>query len=449
MTSTTTLRVIVVGAGLSGLAAAHRLRSAGHAVVVLEAGRRAGGKHARESLGGIAYESWPALLPRGARAYAELAAEAGLTHSLLRAPLDRVPLDRVPLDRAPLDRVGWLRDDHVRIGPPEISSALRGSPLAPPRLRRLAILASWLGGEIDPEAPERATRLDDRSVADFCRVYLGRRALDQLLAPLFATLFGVDAADTSRELLFALLDGRASLGLDCLEGAAPLVEALASSAGELRFDASVAAVDPNGRGVRLANGERVAADAVVLAVGAPEATRLLPDPSPAERSATEQLYSASALVLAVVTDASLALPARAVWVPDREGGELAGVLDSGPGGERAHRLLRLVARPGLFARHGHRPDEEIAHFLIESATRELPGLAGRIEAQRLHRFPSALPAFRVGHYRALARLRAEQRARPERRVFLAGDWLIAPHLEGELVSGLRAAAEVRSLSARA
>ena len=426
--------VIVVGAGLAGLAAAHRLSSAGHAVSVIEASPRAGGKHARETLGGIVYERWPALLPRGARAYAELAAELGVARSLMRAPLARV---------------GWLRDDHVQIGAPEVSAAMRGSPTAPLRLRRLATLSSWLGGEIDPEAPERSTRLDDRSVSDFCRVYLGRRALDQLIAPLFATLFGVDAAQTSRELLFALLDGRASLGLDLVESTAALVDALAASAGELRFDATVTALDADGRGVRLANGERVAADAVVLAVGAAEAMRLLPDPSPAERSAAEQLRSNSALVLAVVTDDSLALPARAVSVPEREGGELAGVLDTMPGGERELRLLRLVARPGLFARHGHRPDEEIAHFLIESATRVVPGLAGRIEAQHLHRFRSALPAFQVGHYRALECIRAALRARPERRIFLAGDWLVAPHLEGELASGLRAAAELRSLSARA
>jgi oxygen-dependent protoporphyrinogen oxidase len=209
------------------------------------------------------------------------------------------------------------------------------------------------------------------------------------------------------------------------------------------------ALEPDGRGVRLANGERVATDAVVLAVGAAEAMRLLPDPSPAERSAAEQLHPSSALVLVLATDASLALPARAVFVPEREGGELAGVLAATQVPESGLRLLRLVARPELFERHGHRPDAELAHFLIESATRLVPGLAGRIEAQRLQRFPSALPAFQVGHYRALARIRTSLDARPERRVFLAGDWLVAPHLEGELASGLRAAAEVRALSPRA
>jgi len=427
-------RVVVVGAGLAGLAAAHRLRSSGFAVSVLEARANAGGKHARATLGGVACEPWPALLPRGARAFTELCAELGVSRSLVRTPLAKL---------------GWLRDAHVHAGVPELYEQMRWSPLAPLRLRRLAQLSSWLGGEIDPEAPERATRLDDRSVADFCRVYLGRRALEQLLAPLFATLFGLDAANTSRELLFALLDARAGIGLDLVEGTAEFVDALEPSAGELRFGANVASLESDCRGVRLATGELIAADAVVLAVGAVEAMRLLPEPSPASRAAAEQLRAESALVLTLATDSSLSLPARAVFVPAREGGELAGVLDTTPAGERGPRLLRLIARPGLHARHGQRPDDELAHFLIESAMRVLPGLSGRIEAQRLLRFPRALPSFAVGHYRAVARIREALRARPEQRVFLAGDWLVAPHLEGELASGLRAASELRSLSPRA
>lgn len=427
-------RVLVVGAGLAGLVAAHRLGAAGREVLVLEAGAGVGGKHAVEPLAGIACERWPAFQPRAARAYTELDAELGLGGAVARVPLESV---------------GWLRGDHVIIGSTRVCEWLRRSPLAAPRLRRLSLLSSWLGSEIDPEAPERSTRLDDRSIADFCRVYLGRRALDAFLAPLFATTFGSDAAQTSRELLFALLDGRAEIGLDQVLGAAALVEALAARAPGIRTGARVAEIDPFGRGARLESGERLAADAVVLAVGPDEAMRLLPETSPAERSAAEKLAAGSGLALALATRPGVELPARVLCVPERAGGELAGVIDATPADARGLRILHLVARPSLFARHGHRPDDEIAHFLIESAARAVPGLSGAIEARRLHRLPHALPAFSVGHYRALEVLREAMRKRPERRVALAGDWLVAPHLEGELASGLRAAAELGALSPRA
>jgi oxygen-dependent protoporphyrinogen oxidase len=419
-------RVIVVGAGLAGLAAAHRLQRTGFDVQLFEARARAGGKYAPATLAGMTYEAWPALTPRSAPAFVALASELGVASRVAREPLERV---------------GWLAREHVRVQAPSLYAFTRGSPLAPLRLRRLALLESWLGGEIDPAAPERTTRLDDRSVADFARVYLGRRALERLLAPLFATLFGVDASDTSRELLFALLDGRGGIGIDRLSGVGRLVDALVESIPGLRCGTTVAALEPRG-GVRLADGERIAADAVVLAVSAREAMQLLPDRSPAEVAAGDALRSASALVLTVATRPGLWLPASTVWLPESEGGELAGVLEATPGDGEGLRLLRLVARPGLFARHGHRPDAELAHFLIESATRVVPGLSGWIEAQTLDRLPHALPAFAVGHYRALARIRAERAVKSEPRIALAGDWLCAPHLEGELASGLRAAAEL-------
>ncbi len=418
--------VVVVGAGLAGLAAAHRLRARGCAVTVLEARARAGGKHAPDALGDLHTDAWPAFLPRGARAFTGLCAELGVADALARAPVGRI---------------GWLRGSHVHTRARELYAAMGWSPLAPLRLRRLVTLSSWLGGELDPDAPERETRLDDRSVADFCRVYLGRRVLERLIAPLFATCFGLDAAETSRQLLFALLDARAELGLDLVEDAEPLVEALIASAGQVRTGARVAALEPDASAVRLEGGECVAADAIVLAVGAAEAMRLLPDPSPQLSAAGDALRTGSALALQLEVDAAFALPARAVLLPEREGGELAGVLDTTPRGVTRSRLLRLVARPSLAARHGHRPDDELAHFLIESANRILPGLAGRVEAQRLQRL-FALPGFGVGHYRALARARDALRERSDLRIALAGDWLAAPHLEGELASGLRAADEI-------
>ena len=415
--SSASRRVLVVGAGLAGLAAAQRLSASGCATTVLEARARAGGKYAGETLEGLAYAPWPGLVVRSAPALVGLSAELGLA-----------------LAREPLGRVGWLRGAHVRTGSLELARALGRSPLAAARARRLVLLLSWLGDALDPEAPERATRLDDRSVADFCRVYLGRRVLEERLAPLFATLFGVDARETSRQRLFASLDADATLGLDLVPRADALVEALAAHAGELRLGAAVASVAADGSSLKLASGEALEADAIVLAVPPGEVARLMPDAPHAARLALERLRTGSALVLALLTRPGVAPAARVVLVPEREGGELAGVVDVTPAGERERSLLLLVARPDLAARHGRRADAELAYFLIESGARVVPGLAAGVLAQRLHRH--APPAFGVGHFRELARLRGASE------LALAGDWLAAPHVEGELASGLRAAREV-------
>jgi protoporphyrinogen/coproporphyrinogen III oxidase len=400
-------RTIVVGAGLAGLAAAHRLTALGHDVTALEARARPGGKHARVSLADGEYEAWPGWLPPRAPAFAELAAELGVEAELARTPQR------------------W-----------SLREALGRSPLAPLRLRRVAVLATWLGGALDPDTPWRDTRLDDRSAADFCRVYLGRRALAQLVEPWLEACFGLSAENTSRQLLFALLEPAGELGLDRLRGTGRLAEALAAKLGDLRCARRVARVARDGRSIELDDGARLDCDTVVLAVSAAEAGRLLGTRAPAEAVAFEQLRAQSALVLALATKTGFGPAEESLWFAARDGGELAAIHRSGP------RLLQLVARPGLFERHGHRPDPELAHFLLESAERELPGLADAVAGVRLHRFPASLPGFAVGHYRALARLLSDPTPSG---VQLAGDWCAAPHVEGELASGLAAARLIANL----
>jgi oxygen-dependent protoporphyrinogen oxidase len=383
---------LVVGAGLAGLAAAHRLQSLGQRVTVLEARARTGGKHARESLSGVTYEPWPGWLPRSAPALAELCAELGLGAKLPREPL-----------------------------PLSTRAALGRSVFAPFRLRRYALLVHWLGGAIDPSDPRRETRLDDRSAADFCQVYLGRRARDELVAPLLAGAFGLRAEEASRELWFALLDAAGDPALDRLSGAGLLADSLASGLADVRTGVRVESVDTDRGGVRLAGGESLRADAVLLAVDAREAARLLGKLDPRQDTAFEALRAESALALAAVTREDLEPGER--WLPARDGGELASLSIRQP------RLVQLVARPGLDERHGRRPDAELAHLLLEAAGRVLPGLRESVSDSRLHRFPLGRPAFAVGHYRALATLD----------VPCAGDWRVAPHVEGELASGLSAA----------
>ncbi len=79
------MKVVVVGAGVGGLAAAIRLAFAGHAVTVLEQSAEAGGKAGRWESSGFAFDTGPSLLTMP-RVFEELFAEtgAGLDVELMR-----------------------------------------------------------------------------------------------------------------------------------------------------------------------------------------------------------------------------------------------------------------------------------------------------------------------------------------------------------------------------
>lgn len=75
--------VIVVGAGLTGLACAHELQARGLRVLVLEATRRVGGVVGTGDRSGFLFESGPNTVPAGARHVREAAEKLGLSDKLV------------------------------------------------------------------------------------------------------------------------------------------------------------------------------------------------------------------------------------------------------------------------------------------------------------------------------------------------------------------------------
>jgi predicted NAD/FAD-dependent oxidoreductase len=105
-------------------------------------------------------------------------------------------------------------------------------------------------------------------------------------------------------------------------------------------------------------------------------------------------------------------------------------------------LVQLVATPGFSRAQLESSDDAIARALVPALERLRPGAGRSAQALAVERFAWARPRFDVGRYRALAqleRVQADRRARG-RRLYLAGDSLNAPTLEGAAASGARAAA---------
>ena len=183
-------RVVVIGGGISGLAAAHRLetaRRAGHPlrVTLVESADRLGGKVVSEHRDGYLVEGGPdAFVPHKPQAL-ELVRQLGLEGRLLGSNDRRRGL--AILHRGRLEPV-----------PPGLQR------LAPAAWREVAAspLLSWRGKlrffaerfvPARPSAAGGASGGDDESLASFVRRRLGTEVLERLAEPLLAHIHVGDA----------------------------------------------------------------------------------------------------------------------------------------------------------------------------------------------------------------------------------------------------------------
>ena len=436
-------RVVVVGAGLAGLAAAHRLAARGADVSVLERETRVGGRARSEWVEGFPIDCDARTLWSADRHLLGLLAALGLRDELFPlCPRGIEQLHRGVRHRIhPTSALGLARQKGIRLHQAR-------------RVSRLVRLLRRFGPALTPAAPELAAPLDDRSVGDFGRLYFGRSVLDHWLAPFLSSAIPCDAGETSRAwFLRRVSTHRDALPCYLRSGLSALSEALASELSP-KLGEEVVSVEldsQRGGGVRVAcrRGASAAvtdADAVLLAVPAPIALRLAGSVlEPAERDFLAAIRYDPALTLAIATANRIDRRSRFVQVPHAERCPVETIeLEVGAPGGRipdGSALVRLRATTRFSRAHPDASDPAILERLGETLETVWPGACDAVLFRRVMREERAVAGYPVGHYRALARFLALQcdLRRRGRRLYFAGDHLADPTLEGAVLSGLRAA----------
>ncbi|OYO18310.1 isorenieratene synthase [Enemella dayhoffiae] len=263
------LRVSVVGGGIAGLAAATVLAERGVRVTLFEADDRLGGRVA----------AWPLpggdgrTMSRGFHAFFR-------QYYNLRALLRRTDpgLERLrPVGDYPLQRPDGMRDSFSgipRTPPLSVLGFVARSPaFTPATLARVNVPAAL--ELLQVSFPGHHARYDGESAADFLDRLRFPRAARDLALEVFARSFFADPSEFSAGELVAMFH---AYFLGSAEGLlfdvpdedydtalwAPLAERLRRLGVELRTGCRVAELGRDG--VRLAGGELVSGDAVVLAV---------------------------------------------------------------------------------------------------------------------------------------------------------------------------------------
>jgi oxygen-dependent protoporphyrinogen oxidase len=426
-------RVAVVGAGIAGLTAGYALQKQGFEVEVFEREQTAGGRMRSERHGDYVVERGAQFIASSYRNMRALAAELGIAD--LIEPLGD-------------SRNAVLRGGEFRYADYRPKKILRSNefswmtkarlPLLPLELRRHRALLD------DFYQPEKAASLDTESAADYARRWFGQEALDYIIDPAFASTFTVLPENMSKAFMVSTIAYmfRGFRLLAFRGGNGAMTQALASRL-KVHTGVSVHGVetDDDGALVRIGSGT-VQADAVVVAVPGNTVVGMCSTLTPTEGRFFSGVRYASSIIAFVMAGREALPPFYGAGIPRREGVDLYGMAieNAKPGVvPEGKTLFNCAFSESLAARVIDEPDEKVVDALKhELAKLPLSGI-DTVEGYVLHRWPSMLPQFYPGYYRALSRFK--RRRERSSRLFFAGDYLIAPYTEAALTSGLRAAAE--------
>lgn len=429
-----TRRVVVVGAGITGLAVAHRLKERAE-VVVLESAERPGGKFGTLELDGITFESGPDSFVAREQFVPRLAAEVGLGGELVAPAIFGAQV--------------WTEGELKRV-PGDFVFGMPGSPLAALRSGMLTPRGALrAGADLVLPGPLAGA---DVSVGEFVRRRFGNEVLEKLVDPLLAgTRAGradeislaaavpqIDAvARASRSLVIGLTRSRRSgqnAGgpppfLAARGGMQSLIEALEddlAGAVQLRTRSTLTRIERAGDGFSLdLDGDAVEARTVVLAVPAYAAAALLRDLNPRASGELAGIpYATAATAALVFAPGSLTIPSgvSGMLVPSSEHRTLAAATwfsskwpHLAPPDGRI--VVKAFAGRAAGDAEAKLDDERLMTALVDDLNDSL-GIDAAPLATHLTRWERALPQYQVGHLERVERIQAALEATPG--ILLAG-----------------------------
>ena len=409
-------RLVVVGAGISGLAAAFewRRRRPGDEIVVLEAGDRVGGKLHRVQLAGHWYDTGPeAVLARVPEAV-QLVERLGLADRLV--------------EPTTLSASVVLPDGHHRLP----AGTVLGVPASADGLAGVLTAAGIERVRAEAALPP-VTLSGDVAVGALLRARLGDEVVDRLVEPLLGGVYAGRADELSLEAtmpaLFAELSrcgsvlaaaaaardaGARSRGdadgpvfTTVREGIGSLPEALVAAAGaEVRLRTPAHALHRTAHGFELSVGPAAApallsADRVLVTAPAAKAARLLGVVAPAAVEPLRGIPYASTAVVAMAFPAQDVDAGSGLLVPPVAGRLVKGVTVSSS--KWAHLasadVLLVRASVGRFRGEAElqRSDDELVAAVVADVAELLELSRPEPLATRLVRWGGALPQYLVGH----------------------------------------------------
>ena len=423
-------RVLVVGAGPAGLAAALRLKTLGVPAEVFETDDRVGGRARADVVGEWRFDRGAEFVASFYPRTLALARAVGLGEKLRKLPLQ-----------------GALVIDGRRAPMPFSPLAFMRTPLLSSRTK-LRVLGFGLSlarhrSRLRWAELERAAELDDESAESFFARKVGRDYVDVMLKATLESLALQPTADVSRVIAMSQAIEAGGASLVCPEGGIGEIWEAAARAVTIRKRLRVSAVERAGAGVRLYtdDGKTHEADAAIVATTAPVAAAILPAEMPEREVAAAARYSA-AVKLNLCLERPWPVP-EPVCPAGAGAHPLAGIgiLEAKGTGQApaGHGGLGICASPSLSLELLEASDDAVRERLFAEAERLLGARIENVVGESIVRLREGVPLFAVGWVRRLAAMRRTLGPAP---IAVAGDYLASPSLEGAVRTGEEAAERV-------
>lgn len=425
--------VIVVGAGPSGLAAAHRLSQSGASVRVLDAAERVGGKMSTVHRDGYIVDNGAFFLTSNYHNVLSIADEIGMG--------DEVVAGRLVLGVA---RDGVLHDldgDHL------VSSIVNTRLLS---LRAKAELIKLIpelvrSRKADYQHISSLGRCDDETVSQWAASHLSPELQEFLIGALMRGISATSGDSTSHVDLLALLrllGGAKIRGFR--DGMSSYAERIAADM-KVECGAAVTAVESDDTGVTVhwadttGNQRQERADACVVATPGVITAEIVAQLDDWRKGFLSRVHNNPLIVVNVGLCRRPAFDSTYILVPASVHPFITGVMldhHKAPGRAPDGRGLLTVALLDTWCRdHWDDDDDAICRAVLNGLDMIIPGIRDSVEFAQATRWQ--LEVNPIGFYRELGRFR--EICERDTRIQLAGDSQSMQNIEAATTTGLRAA----------
>ena len=428
----------MIGGGITGLAAAHRLTKtlgAQH-VTVVESASRLGGKISTTHADGFVLEGGPDCFLASKPAAAQLCEELGLGSHIIGTN--------------PALRRSFVKRGTALHPLPDGITGLVPSRITPLMTTGVLSIAGRARAALEMLVPRRKGQ-EDESVASFVRRRFGNEAWQWLVEPLLSGIYAGDGEQLSLNATFPQLreterrdgsilkpmlaarfaaNGRsAPRGFVALSGGLQeLIDALASSLAntDVRLDTRIAAITAVGDEYRIdfESGSSLTAAAIVFATPAYVTATLIGgiDTQMADDLRAIPFVSTATISVAFDgADVARTLPGYGYVSPRANGGDIVACTwtsNKFPSRVPADSVLLrfFVGRAG--AEVSSAATDDALKAIVGKELRDVLGITAEPKFTNIARWPNALPQYVMGHTDRVVRL--FERAAGHRGLFLAG-----------------------------